>query len=780
MVAPVPMTLDLSSLISSNIMADQKEVVKDIEAAPVDTPKKQGARDWDGEIAENFTGGVVPLTDDPETAALTWRTVILGSLWALFLSIFNTIFSFRTNAFSLPTAVATLLSYPMGIFLAKVLPRAKFLGLSFNPGAFTIKEHILIAIIAGTAGGKPYGIYNVTAQYFERAMNNKEVTLWNSLAWIFCSQFIGYGLSGLCRRFLVKPKSMLWPGVLPNIALFNSFHNVNTFTDENAYKGGMSKYSVFWLSAGAMGLWHFLPNFFVTSLTSVALLCLISKDKNINFLASTRVNEGVGILGISFDWSVITTYYNPMTIPIWATLNYAFMLSFWGWIITPIIYYTNPYNSPALVGPYTWRDTSNNNTRTPFGILNRQLIYNKNGKSIKVDSTSLLDKQYNLNQTFYDNNKPFFLTASFSTNYFTSFINLGAILSHIGLWYGKDLMKQVKDLLQNKRLDEGQKDIHNELMKAYNDIPEWMYGVYLVGMFIIVSIVTQVTPFKLPIWGPIFGFIIALIYVVPIGILTAVSGYTPGLNIITQMIMGFILPGRTIENMVFKSYGYNIMIQALDLTSDLKLGHYMHIDPRAMVFAQGLGTFFGVVCNTGATFFVMDSMKTLLYTDPKWSYTSVQTFLNAGGIWGAISPYRFFIASHYWFFIPIGVPLGMLLPFIPWLLNKAFPSKYWYLINIPILTAFQGGQGRDAAHVVTPLIVGLITNYWLFNKHKPFWTKYNFVIAVGFDVGIAITTIICAILVNANAELFSITGPQQADYGTYYCRGETYESVSNP
>ncbi|KAI8908986.1 OPT oligopeptide transporter protein-domain-containing protein [Gorgonomyces haynaldii] len=754
-------------------MADQK-AAKDIEAAPVDS-KKDGAREWDAELADNFTGGVVPTTDDPDTPALTWRTVILGCIWAFFLGTCNTVFSFRTNSFSVSGGVAALLAYPMGIFLAKVLPRGKFLGLDFNPGAFTIKEHILIYVLANTAGGRPYGIYNVTAQYFEKAMNNKEVNFWNSLAWIFCSQFIGYGLSGLCRRFLVKPKSMLWPSVLPNIALFNSFHNLNTLT-EDKYPG-TSRYKAFWIAVGAMGLWHFLPNFFVTGMTSVAFLCLITKDRTVNFLASSRASEGVGILAVSFDWSVITTYYNPMQIPFWATLNYVFMLAFWGWIVAPIIYYTNPYNSPALTGLYTYNDNENVTLRSPFGIMNKQSIYNNKGKAVKVDPTALLDKSYNLNETYYEKNKPFFLTASFSTNYFASFILLGAVLSHIGLWYGKELGKQLKDLIQNKRLDEGQKDIHNELMKSYSDIPEWMYGVYLVVMFVLVSVVTQLTPFKLPIWAPIFGFILALLYVVPIGILTAVSGYQPGLNIITQMIMGFILPGRTIENMVFKSYGYNIMIQALDLTADLKLAHYMHISPISMVFAQGLGTLFGVLCNTGATFYVMDNMKNLLYNDPNWSYNIVLTFLNAGGIWGAISPYRFFIASHYWFFIPLGIPLGMLLPFIPWLLNKAFPSKYWYLINFPILCAFQGGQGRDAAHVVTPLIVGLITNYWLFNKHKPFWTKYNFVIAIGFDVGIAITTILCAILVNIDPKTFHITGPQQGDLGTYYCHGDDYSSA---
>lgn len=35
---------------------------------------------------------------------------------------------------------------------------------------------------------------------------------------------IGYGFSGLYRDILVRPPKLYWPGVLPNVALFNSMH----------------------------------------------------------------------------------------------------------------------------------------------------------------------------------------------------------------------------------------------------------------------------------------------------------------------------------------------------------------------------------------------------------------------------------------------------------------------------------------------------------------------------------------------------------------------------
>jgi len=61
---------------------------------------------------------------------------------------------------------------------------------------------------------------------------------------------------------------------------------------------------------------------------------------------------------------------------------------------------------------------------------------------------------------------------------------------------------------------------------------------------------------------------------------------TPGLNVITEYIMGVILPGKPIANVCFKTYGYMSMSQAISFLSDFKLGHYMKIPPRSMFIVQ--------------------------------------------------------------------------------------------------------------------------------------------------------------------------------------------------
>jgi OPT oligopeptide transporter protein len=45
------------------------------------------------------------------------------------------------------------------------------------------------------------------------------------------------------------------------------------------------------------------------------------------------------------------------------------------------------------------------------------------------------------------------------------------------------------------------------------------------------------------------------------------------------------------------------------LTADLKLGHYMHVPPVALVTCQLIGTCIGVLFNTGGAFVLLDLVK---------------------------------------------------------------------------------------------------------------------------------------------------------------------------
>ncbi len=155
----------------------------------------------------------------------------------------------------------------------------------------------------------------------------------------------------------------------------------------------------------------------------------------------------------------------------------------------------------------------------------------------------------------------------------------------------------------------------------------------MVGLQIIVSVFT---PFVMPIWAVLLCVTIALFFLLPIGVIYAITGLPLGLNVLTEFVIGLMIPGQTIAVMAFKSLGTNTIIQALSLTADLKLGHYMKINPVHMVAAQLYGTIVGAIVNTAVSLWAETILSNVLFIHGEWKANGFQTFYSAGAIWGAI------------------------------------------------------------------------------------------------------------------------------------------------
>ena len=129
----------------------------------------------------------------------------------------------------------------------------------------------------------------------------------------------------------------------------------------------------------------------------------------------------------------------------------------------------------------------------------------------------------------------------------------------------------------------------------------------------------KTTPLQTPIWALVLAMVIATVFLVPVGIITAVSNTTIGLNVLTEFVAGLLMPGKPIGNVTFKCFGYIAMSQALNLTSDLKLGWYTSIPPREMFTCQIIGTVLGALANCMCTSlsWLMKRLLLKLRCDPR-------------------------------------------------------------------------------------------------------------------------------------------------------------------
>ena len=78
-----------------------------------------------------------------------------------------------------------------------------------------------------------------------------------------------------------------------------------------------------------------------------------------------------------------------------------------------------------------------------------------------------------------------------------------------------------------------------------------------------------------PIWG---FFTIAINFVlIPLTSIASVTGFSFGLNVLVELIVGYAIPNSGIALITLKAYGYNIDSQANNYITDQKLAHYAKI-----------------------------------------------------------------------------------------------------------------------------------------------------------------------------------------------------------
>ncbi|KAJ3153776.1 hypothetical protein HDU86_005109 [Geranomyces michiganensis] len=701
--------------------------------------------DEDTDAVARAINSVVPHDDNPADAVTTFRSIFLGTLFGIILCCVNGIMAFRPSAVVIPPTIATLLSYPMGVFMAKVLPRG-----FFNPGPFTMKEHVIVTMIASAAGGGtggiPYGIDNVVAQMWPGEQS--DITWGQAFGWVLCTQMIGFGFAGLLRRFIVWPREMVWPGNFAQLALFASYHKKDSelVGEANNQTWKMSRYTFFWIVVAGMFVWELFPLYFMTTLQAISIGCWFTKNAAANNLLSSL--GGMGMTTITLDWEYILGTW--LTTPFWVAALMLFGQIFWSWFLVPIFQFGG-----LMPGMRDLRASPDSTEE----IVNSAGLFDKNG--LLVSKSKLYKPGFIVDEDFVKAHEPFEISTYFYLNYAMSFFNLTAVLVHIALWYGPQIKRQV---IQMKN-GEGRhgNDLHNRLMRAYPEVPEYVYGAIALVFFCGMIVVGLKTAFVMPVWSVFLATGIALVFLIPIGIVQSITGIQIGLNVVTEWVIGLILPGQVITVMCFKSYGYNVMIMAMQLTSDLKLGHYLHIPPWHMLMTQIYGTALQSVFATSVAFWVLHNWGPPVGASGRpqfpngsdkighgdWAGYSYMLFFNAGAIWGAIGPGAFFsgkLAGIYWAFLA-----GAICPVIPWLANKYYPSRWWIYMNFPIFSASYGswGAGLPNVYIWTTFFVSFFFQFYLYRNKFAWWSKYNYVLAAGADCGLALCLVFVAFFASA-------------------------------
>ncbi|KAF2241763.1 small oligopeptide transporter [Trematosphaeria pertusa] len=653
---------------------------------------------------------------DEDLPANTIRAWVLGLLLSVFGAAVNTIFSLRNPVIGVGVIVAQLIAYVLGNAWARFIPSKQYttygIKWNLNPGPFNVKEHAIIVVMANVSFGTAYATDIILAQ---KVFYKQDFGIAFQLLLTITTSSVGYGIAGILRRFLVYPAAMIWPSNLVSVSLLHAMHEKEEDLDPTVFGGNMSKYKWFGVIFLVSYIYYWIPGFLAQFLSIFVFMTWA-------FPQSPVVNQvfggttGLGLLPLTFDWTTITGFTGNPMIPPWHAIANTLSGIFIFYIIGSLgLHYSGAWYAKFLP-------------------MSDSTTYDNTGLS--YNTSRVTTPQLTLNEAAYKGYSPLFLSTTFSLSYGLSFATIASVVVYTHLNYRHLIVSQFKNSKSEKA------DIHMRLMSKYKEVPEWWYGALFLLMFALSLVVVLAYPTEFTWWAFLISIIFATVMSLPIGIIQAITNLQIGLNVITEFIMGYMQPGKPLALMMFKTYGYITASSALGFVGDLKFGHYMKIPPRTMFTAQVVATTLSCFVQIGMLNFSLNNIEGICTLEQKqrFSCPGGRVFYSASIIWGLLGPQRMFSPGQIYaallFFFPAGAIITVIIHFAG---KRIRPLRF---AMTPLI--FGGGQGIPPAsplNYMTWGIVGFIFQKYVRTRHFRWWSRLNYLTAVGLDTGLAISTL---------------------------------------
>ncbi|KAJ7463681.1 OPT oligopeptide transporter protein-domain-containing protein [Mycena latifolia] len=651
--------------------------------------------------------------DDPSTPVLTWRFFVLSAAFTALGAWLTQMGFFRTTYVPYSIYFVQIASLYFGKLMAAGLPSKKIgfgrFTFDLNPGPFSVKEHVAIVLAANTGATNNLGDYVLAplAVFYDKPMNG-----WLAILFMWSAVFIGFSFATLARTFLIDNPDTLFPLTLQQVTVFNAMR-ASFEMDSTTVRKQMR---VFWYGILIVFLWQFLPEYIFPFTSSLAFLCWVTNNPTANFLGSGL--GGAGFLTMTLDWSNIGS--SAIYYPYWSQVNAfaAFVLG--AWILVPI---------GALGGK--WQED--------LYPIQSQTLRLTNGS--RYPTAALMNADYTLNQTLYDIIGPPKMSAQLRWGYFFSYTAyLGAIVSLL-LFQGPMLWKTIKAARTGQRL---YNDKLCQLMEPYPKVPLWWNGLLFIIPTAIIIALGATGVLYLPLYTVFVALGFGAVIVVPMAYVYAVSGYQVPVGYFNELLYGYVINAggsrHPVGSLSYRTISGQCWYEACSMLSDMKLGHYFHIPPRATLFAQIWGILVGVPVNYATILWVVNTKGGFLdgsEVDPnnQWTGQTVISLNNQGIAFALVGPKKLFDDPMYTI-LPYGFVLGAGIPMILYLLHRKWPKANFNLWNVPIFaTTMENFYGNISNYVLTWFILGSVNHLYVKKYKYKFWKTYAYLAGAAADTG---------------------------------------------
>ncbi|KAL2709256.1 Oligopeptide transporter 2 [Kluyveromyces marxianus] len=237
------------------------------------------------------------------------------------------------------------------------------------------------------------------------------------------------------------------------------------------------------------------------------------------------------------------------------------------------------------------------------------------------------------------------------------------------------------------------------------------------------------------------------------------------MGVLTEIIIGYALPGNGLALKTIKSLGYTIDNQAESYIADQKLAHYAKIPQRAVFKGQLVGVLIQCFVALGVINWQIVNVKNICTSKAEIKFTCPKevNFYSSSVFWGVIGPKRVFNGLYpilkYTFLI------GFLLNILCCAIKYFFPKQTRNFHPTILMGGLQQFAPYNLSYVTGGLYISFAFMFYIKRYYTKWWEKYNYVLSAAFSSAIASSAIVIFFAVNYKPKHINWWGNNIIDTG---------------
>ncbi|QEL62323.1 hypothetical protein CJJ09_004499 [Candidozyma auris] len=269
---------------------------------------------------------------------------------------------------------------------------------------------------------------------------------------------------------------------------------------------------------------------------------------------------------------------------------------FWIWIIMPGLYYQNHWETAHMP------------------IMSNS-VFDMHGK--QYNFSEIVDRNWQLDKQKFDSYSHAFMPVAFLMSLALGIAVFSSLVVHTVLKFYSEIWLPWVNRSRHE-------DIFNKAVRHYKEFPKWIYFVMIaVGLGLGFAFSEGWDDSPIDAGGYFVSVLIGSTMFVPLSLLEARANTIVSLQSFFEIVSANWYEGNAYTLLYFYSFGFSIIQHGMHMAQGAKMGHYMRVPPKHVMFLLLCGGIWAALVSPSVTGYLLHHIDDICTPTPETTWFAV-------------------------------------------------------------------------------------------------------------------------------------------------------------